>query len=139
MQLHVVVVFAKKMFVVFINYFMWKRWKGGWHTKGNGCSNYTVLLLVVVQGVSTRLLFSRSMWLCPAERIGFTLFSGNDNSSLQCATKGGYKLKYIYVDNMLHYFSIDVNMHENHELTRPRLTLLELFKYAQPRTSHGKR
>jgi len=72
------------------------------------------------------------MWLCPAERIGFTLFSGNDNSSLQCATKGGYKLKYIYVDNMLHYFSIDVNMHENHELTRPRLTLLELLNMLNP-------
>ena len=58
---------------------------------------------------------------------------------LKCVTKGGYELKDIYVDNMLHYFSIGVNMHENHELTRPRLTLLELFKYAQPRTSHGKR
>ncbi|KAL4566055.1 hypothetical protein LXL04_030165 [Taraxacum kok-saghyz] len=67
-------------------------------------------------------------------------FSENDNSSLKCVTKGGYKLKDIYVYNMLHYyFSIDVNMHENHELIRPRLTFLELFKYAQPRTSHGKR
>ncbi|KAL4556845.1 hypothetical protein LXL04_035010 [Taraxacum kok-saghyz] len=51
-------------------------------------------------GVSTRQLFSRSMWLCPAERIGFTLFS----EMTICVTNGGYKLKDIYVNNMLHYF-----------------------------------
>ena len=60
------------------------------------------------------------------------LFSENDSSSLKCVTKGGYKLKDICVDNMLHYFSIDVNMHENHELTRPRLTLLELLNMLNP-------
>ncbi|KAL4566002.1 hypothetical protein LXL04_030111 [Taraxacum kok-saghyz] len=59
-------------------------------------------------------------------------FSENDNSSLKCVTNGGYKLKDIYVDNMLHYFSIDVNMHKNHELTKPRLTLLELLIMHNP-------
>ena len=130
----------KSCLVVFINYFIWSGEKVG-DTRREHVQYYTVLLLVVVQGVSTRLLFSRSMWLCQAERIGFTIFSENDNSSLKCVTKGGYKLKDIYVDNILHYFSIDVNMHENHELTRPRLTLLELLYMLNPghHTANGQR